>query len=563
MRKALRLWPWVAAIISGLLYAACFPPFEQSWLCWLALTPLIAAIWFSGEQSRRRWLRNLLLGYVAGLAFFWTVLFWLTTVTPPGWFVLEFYMSIYLAMWGWFCGLMRPRERSGAVEPNKWNEMLARAGKSPAAPRPIWLRSTSNLRVAFLLAAAWVTQEWLRSWVFSGWGWNGLGVALHRNWPLIQIAEFTGVIGLSFVIAFGNVIAVTTTRRIILEVRFRPMRPHWDFNFAMLGIVALFVYGWHVTQIPRPTKPLRVAAIQADIPRKEKFDPQFAHRIFDQFTNLSAIALRTNPAPDLLIWPESSMPGPVLEDEVTNQFVMNFAAANKTDLILGTLDEEEGRAYNAALLVSDGGQHTQLYRKLHLVPFGEYVPGRHWVPLLAQIIGDQVPGDFDVGKDYIVFRLTNPDVQVAPLICFEDTLGELTRRFVLPTETNPGANLLVNVTNDGWFLHSAGSHQHLANAIFRCVETRRPMVRAANTGVTCFINQLGRITQILQDENGSTFPQGTLTGDVNVPTDRETTFYVRHGELFAKLCSLITVVTILVAFAIRRKRFEHSGHETA
>jgi len=253
-----------------------------------------------------------------------------------------------------------------------------------------------------------------------------------------------------------------------------------------------------------------------------------------------------------LIWPESSMPGPVLEERETYQFVMNLAASAESDLLLGAIDEDKGDVYNAALLVSDGGEQVQVYRKLHLVPFGEYVPGRHRVPLLARIIGDQVPGDFAAGKEYTVFDLTISDVQVAPLICFEDTIGELTRRFVLPSETNPGANLLVDITNDGWFLHSAGSHQHLANAIFRCVEMRRPMVRAANTGVTCFVNEFGRITQVLQDDRGSTFTEGVLTGEIEVPTEHELTFYTRHGELFAKVCAAFTAIAIVVGI-LRQK----------
>jgi apolipoprotein N-acyltransferase len=174
------------------------------------------------------------------------------------------------------------------------------------------------------------------------------------------------------------------------------------------------------------------------------------------------------------------------------------------------------------------------------------------VPLLAQIVGDQVPGDFKEGSEHTVFTLTNGEVHVAPLICFEDTIGELTRQFVLPSETSPGANLLVDITNDAWFQRSAGSHQHLANAIFRCVETRRPMVRAANTGVTCFINQFGRITQILRDETGSTFTEGVLAGEIKVPTEQELTFYARHGELFAKACAAITLVSIFVVFGLRR-----------
>src|SRR5205823_11081976 len=237
-----------------------------------------------------------------------------------------------------------------------------------------------------------------------------------------------------------------------------------------------------------------------------------------------------------------------LADRESYQFVMDLAESAESDILLGTIDEENGDVYNAALLVSDGGEQVQVYRKLHLVPFGEYIPGRHRVPLLARIVGDQVPGDFKVGKDYTLFELTDNDVKVAPLICFEDTIGELTRRFVLPSDANPGANLLVDITNDGWFWHSAGSYQQLANAILRCIETRRPMVRAANTGVTCFVNEFGRITQVLRDETGSTFTEGVLTGEVRIPTERELTFYTRHGELFAKVCAAITVIAILIIF---------------
>src|SRR5947208_7852251 len=353
-------------------------------------------------------------------------------------------------------------------------------------------------------------------------------------------------------VAFANVILVTTGRRLILEARTHTTRPHFDLTLTLAAIVGVLTFGLRAAQISPPAKSFRVVAVHSNIRRNQKFDPQFTRKIFDQFGRLSEIAMRSNPPPDLLIWPESSMPGPVLLEPASYRFVMDLAASAESDLLLGTIDEENGDVYNAALLVSDGGERVQVYRKLHLVPCGEYVPGRHRVPLLARIVGDQVPGDFKPGKEYTVFTLTNTDVQVAPLICFEDTIGELTRQFVLPTETNPGANLLVDITNDGWFLHSAGSHQHLVNAIFRCVETRLPMVRAANTGVTCFVNQFGRVTQKLQDDTGSTFTEGVLTGDIKVPTEHELTFYTRHGELFAKLCVVMTAIAIVVKSVLRR-----------
>src|SRR5262245_41367063 len=546
---------WLAAILSVLLYAACFAPFNLTWFCWIAVTPLIAAIWFSGTRSRYAWLRSLLLGYVAGLTFFWIVFSWLTTVTVLGWFVLEFYMAIYFATWAWLCHLMRPRERkTQSRAASKWGQMLAQARGTSPPPQSPWTKSTSNLRLAFILAAAWTTLEWLRSWAFSGFGWNGLGVALYDTWPLIQISEIAGVAGLSFMVAFANVIVLTTAYRLIVEARTRVMRPHFDFTVTMAGIVGVLVFGLRTTQVSPSTKPLHVAAVQSNVPQNQKFDPEFTTRIFDQFRRLSEIALRSNPPPDLLVWPESSMPGPVLADEQSRKFVMDLAASSETDLLLGTIDVDNQNVYNAAILIADGGDRIQVYRKVHLVPFGEYVPGRHTVPLLAQIVGDQVPGDFKGGTEFTVFTLTDSDVHVAPLICFEDTIGELTRQFILPNETSPGANLLVDMTNDGWFERSAGSHQHLANAIFRCVETRRPMIRAANTGVTCFINQSGRITQMLRDDTGSTFIAGVLAGEIKVPTEQELTFYVRHGELFAKACAAITVLAIVVAMALQRFR---------
>ncbi len=162
-------------------------PINQAWLCWIALTPLLAAIWFSGADSKRRWLRDLALGYIAGIAFFWTVFSWLRTVTVPGLVLVGLYMAIYFALWSWICGLLRPSLRAPAVV-SRWMRPppdsplfqadSAVASDSPQSRSP-WLRSTNNLRLAFLLAAVWVAQEWLRSLVLTGWGWNTLGTALH------------------------------------------------------------------------------------------------------------------------------------------------------------------------------------------------------------------------------------------------------------------------------------------------------------------------------------------------------------------------------------------------
>ena len=566
--KIARIWPWGAAVLSGVLYAACFAPFNQGWLCWIALGPLLTAIWFSNTSFRRRWQRDLLLGYVAGFVFFTITFSWLGALGTlfqnvflhglPA--LLALYLALFPAVWACLAGSLRPGE-SAAIEetesPGKWDEMLARAGKPVMkSPRSPWLRSSTNLRLAFCLACVWVALEWIRGWLFGGFGWNGLGVALHSNLPVIQIAEFTGVGGLTFAIVFANVIAVSSVRRFIIEVRDHQMRPHYDLTLSMAGIVGLLAFGMHSVQSKERTTGLRVAAIQPNIPQQEKFDPHYTARIFEKFSRLTEIALHTAPPPDLVVWPESSMPDVVRDPQSeSNRFVTDLSAAGQTDLLLGAIDLDGDRAYNAALLISGSNQQVQVYRKLHLVPFGEYVPLRHSFPLFAAIAGKWVPSDFDFGTEPDNFRLTKHDgALVAPLICFEDTIGELAREFVLK-----GANLIVDVTNDGWFLRSAGSQQHLANAVFRSVETRRPMVRAANTGVTCFVNQFGRITEILRDDTNSTFTEGVLTGDVEIPEHNDLTFYVRHGEIFAKGCAVVAFLTLAALapqFRRRKKKTE-------
>jgi apolipoprotein N-acyltransferase len=541
---ALRLWPWFAAITSGLLAAAAFPPLDQGWLIWIALVPLIAAVLFSGENSRRRPLRDLALGYVCGLIFFWCCFFWLTTVSALGWFVLQFYLALYFAFWAWFCGMMRPRQKRIVVNDN-WSAMLARAAPSPTPALSPWLSSARNLFFAFSLASAWVALEWTRGWLMSGFGWNGLGVALHANWPIIQISEWTGVAGVSFLVAFCNAILAAAGRRLWQESKARVMRPHFDLTLTLVALVAVFALGLRAIQMRSPAHPIRIGLVQANVSREQKFDLRFKQNIFDKFGRLSRVAISSLSNVDLLIWPESAMPAPVLEDRETLDYVTHLSDSYRVDLLMGAIDEEPQRVYNAALLFRPGAD-PQLYRKVHLVPFGEYIPFRHSFPLFAEIAGDQVPEDFDAGDEFTVFNLSRDRGRVAPLICFEDTIGELTRRFVLN-----GADFLVTVTNDGWFKHSAGSHQHLANAIFRCVETRRPMVRAANTGVTCFVNDLGRVTQILRDDRGSTFEEGILAGEVNIATDPPFTFYVRHGELFAKLCAVAALGILLMRIVKR------------
>src|SRR5581483_5829950 len=195
-------------------------------------------------------------------------------------------------------------------------------------------------------ACAWVTLEWVRGWLFSGFGWNGLGVALHGDLPMIQIAEFTGVAGLSFLVAFSNLMVVIIVRRIAGEIG--PVflkRIRWEFS-------------------------VHVAAIQPNIPQSEKFDPQSEEKIFQQLDTLTTLAAASRP--QLLLWPEAATPQGMFADEVNYRFVLNQARRGDFAMLIGTLDSDIQRHedYNVATLLTDRGQHMQTYRKMHLVPFG-------------------------------------------------------------------------------------------------------------------------------------------------------------------------------------------------
>jgi apolipoprotein N-acyltransferase len=294
-----------------------------------------------------------------------------------------------------------------------------------------------------------------------------------------------------------------------------------------------------------PGTPMTVTAIQPNIPQNEKWDDAFAQSIVERLQNLTSPALALKP--DLLLWPEATVPGGAFSSREAADFVKSFCADSEVNFLFGTDDFSPDGDFNAAALLNRGGARLQIYRKMHLVPFGEFIPFRRSFPLFAWIAGDLVPGDFSAGREFTLLETENPEVKVAPLICFEDTLGDTTRRFV-----QRGAQVLVNLTNDGWFLQSPGAEQHLVNAVFRAVEARRPLLRCANTGVTCFIDPMGRITHALHDGHGGCFTAGMLSAKIDIPDAATQTFYTRHGDWVAQACALIALAGCAARFIRKR-----------
>lgn len=535
MAAVLKAWPWAASILSGVLLVLSFPPWNQGWLCWIALVPLICALFFDVRGGRFAALRQAALGYVTGLVFFLGTFFWLSTtlsqlfanrwllaLTP----LLALFLALYLAFWGWFVGAI-----------------LIEAGKVPRFPE-----SLTNLGLAAAGACAWLVHEWVRERLFGGFGWNPLGVAMYRDLPMIQIAEVTGVPGLSFLIVFCNLMAVIIVRRIIGE--FGPIfmkRVRWEFSLTMALVVIVFAFGIRrlLQQESGQAVTLRVVAVQPNTPQSDKFDRDEEDKVLDQIKKLTELATLTtsgHSGPHLVVWPESAIPTGMFSSERNVRFVIDLLQSSDFALLLGTtdFDPQKSEDYNTAMLLTEHGQRQQSYRKIHLVPFGEYLPLR---PVFEPFVGQLVPGDFTPGREHTLLELHEPKLKIGALVCFEDTLGDLTRHF-----TTAGAQVLINITNDGWFAQSPAAEQHLANSVLRAVENRRPLIRCGNTGVTGVIAPTGHVDRWLPP-----FEQGFAAREVQVPTAGRITIYAVYGDWLSKVAMGVTGLIVVGTVVLRRE----------
>jgi apolipoprotein N-acyltransferase len=531
-----RLWPWLAAGLSGLLLALCFPPFNVSGLAFVALIPLLCAVWLHRPRRRAAWYW-FRLGYFSGLVFFTITFSWLHALGPLFHavalrflsFYLALYLSLFIALWTWFAGWFVGRHFDRLPPPDP----------TEAFSRPPLLLSTRNLALGIVLAAAWTTLEWARGLGALSFGWNGLGVAIHKEIVLIQIAEFTGVAGLTFMLVLCNVIGLITILRLRAEIGRIQLRPHFDFTLTVALVVGAFSYGVHVLAENRPSRSVtaRVAMLQPDVPQSWKLTlGEHDQEIRDRLKLLHDGIAEQHP--DLVLWPEASVPGGMLGSETSLNFVEELAS-HVPAILLGSDDFDRDR--NSAVLLHQRQKEVTFYDKQRLVPFGEFLPFR---PLLEWAVGGLVPADFSPGEEPGLFTLPKPELSLAPLICFEDTVGSITRR---PVER--GAKVLVNLTNDGWFGLTAGAETHLINSIFRAVENRRPLWRCTNTGISGAVDIFGRVDRWMEP-----FTMGAIMKPVTVSVEPQTTFYTAHGDVFALGCMTLTFVAIAARLGTLRRR---------
>ena len=532
---------WGAALLSGVLLACSFPPFEFASVAWVALIPLLIAILYRTGQAEAP-VPLFRLGFAAGAVFWLITLSWLfrlleTSPAPAfliilGWLALSACCALYMGAFALCAGWLA--KRIGMAK--------------------LW--QTALLTV--LIPLLWTGWEVARSYWLTGFPWNLLGVSQYRNIVLIQIAQWTGVPGVSALVMLANTGLAFTLLR-YLPPREKKYRPHIELFMALMVIAVCFRFGSMLVKRQawlEEGPEVSIAAVQPAIPQVKKWSDEAVNQVHQALRELTLEAVHSSEGlPDLVIWPETATPYCVTEQGESRELVLQLSREG-SPLLVGSMDMISlgGRTlcYNGSFLVTSNGVFAGTYYKQHLVPFGEYVPLSVWIPSLANLA--PMGWNCEPGRSATVFTLEKPGLSFSSLICFEDIMAGLSREFV-----RAGARLLVNQTNDAWFDRSAGPAQHLSHCVFRCVENRVPAIRVANSGISCLILPSGAVVD--QTQNDRTHPpcpsvsrwQLTLPGPGFSPT-----LYTRYGDgLFGIPCALFAV-GILVVLLLEFRRLKRS-----
>ncbi len=506
---AMKRSEFLLSSLSGVLLVLVFPFFDMGILAWGALVP-----WFWAIRDKPPY-QAALLGLVTGFVFLSGLLYWIYVVLTqygnlpgPVSVLILIGLNAYLATYfGAFAYLFR------------------------------WLPGRFPLPEVIIAPSLWVTMEYIRGFLFSGFPWESLGYSQYRFLSLIQWAELTGVYGLSFLIILVNVSIYHCIRGVLEKGWSAGSRP------LILPVVLLIISvvhgGVRLGQIEERLKmgaSYQIVLAQGNIRQDIKWEPHFQRETVEIYSALTRRGSLLKP--DLVIWPETSTPFFFQEPSMLHSRILGLVDEIGVPLLLGAPAYEQVRSrihyYNSAFIIVPGQGIAGRYDKVHLVPFGEYAPFSGVLDFTRQIIGSI--GDFTPGSE--IHSLTIPWGKFGVLICYEAIFSDLTRRFV-----DQGAEFLVNITNDAWFGRTSAPYQHFSMVVFRAVENRVSIARAANTGISGFIDPTGRI-QI----SSGIFTNEVLSGKIY--TNKSKTFYTEWGDWFAFGCILMS----LVAFFNRLKR---------
>ncbi|GMV49669.1 MAG: Apolipoprotein N-acyltransferase [Nitrospirae bacterium] len=516
------------ACASGFLYPLSFPAFDLGALAWLALVPLHLAVEYVSPGRAFR------LGWIAGTLAFTGSMFWVITamnlygkvplpIAILVMLLLTVYLGLYLAIYA--AGLC-------------------------------WIRSAFPT-LGFLPAPfLWVSLELIRTYVLTGLPWVLFGYSQYQTLSIIQLADHFGVYGVSFLLVLVNAALAET---ILWSIKaYRGFQRHsfpWpSAAAAVAGVGMALFYG--VTLLSAadqvPVRTLSVGVVQPNVEQAQKWDVAFRQETMGRFARLTA---DLGPDVDLIVWPEAATPFVFELEPQYRAIVSDMAQQADAPLLFGSpalRRYPDGRPFllNSAYLLATEGQILGRYDKQHLVPFGEYIPFHNSLLFFLDKLVEGI-GDFEAGPGptLLMFKprekvppmaaaATAPDfhVKFGVVICYEVIFPNLVRQFAAN-----GADFMVTVTNDAWFGPSSAPYQHFGMVVLRAVENRMAFARAANTGISGFIDPYGRVTQ-----QSSIFTQTALKDTIMLSPQR--TFYAQYGDLFAYGCVILTALLYLTGY---------------
>ena len=368
-----------------------------------------------------------------------------------------------------------------------------------------------------------------------------MGHSQYLNIPIIQIAGFTGVYGISFLIVMANVVISE-----VIHDRSKVLKP---IIVTIIVLVISLVYGLSVIKEPVENS-VNVSVIQGNIHQEIKWKRELRKQHIEKYAQLTREAIE-NGKTSLIVWPETAVQGLIKHDNSLEQTISTLAREIKTHLLFGsaqrpkygTSEFKRNNTSNSAFMVSPEGKIMEQYNKINLLPFAEYLPYKDSFPWPSRIVSKACY--YIPGTEYTIFNLNGANFAV--LICWETTSADLFREFV-----KNGADFTVNITNESWFGETDAPYHFAAMNVFRAVENRVSLVRAANTGISCFIDPHGKIMGKVHDQNNKDiFVEGYLTKEI--PLSQERTFYTNYGDVFAYMNLIMTAFMFALCFLKGKK----------
>ena len=502
------------SVLSAILLSLSFPKYDIEIFAWIGLIPLFFIIRQDSIKNTFLWC------WASGTLFFFITINWLPETMHnyggmPLWlslvvlFVLSLYLGIYSGVFGVLSGLIT---------------------KKTAIPLP------------FVAPALWVSLEYARAHLLSGFPWASLGYSQYKFLHIIQMADITSFLGISFMIVavnaalfevffFGNPVDGVGKPRLFSG---RPSLSIVSISAVALMFILSLVYGYHRLDrsYDTPERELSVAVIQGNIPQHMKWDRNFKRHTMDIYKRLTYEAGKHTP--DLVIWPETAAPFFFQEQSGYSKEILDLASTENIFLLFGspayiTADNPTPNLLNSAYLISPYRETLSRYDKIHLVPFGEYVPLSKILFFIEKMVAGI--GDFIPGRDYTVMEI--PQGKFGVVICYEVIFPELVRKF-----TVNGARFMTTITNDAWFGKSSAPYQHFSMVVFRSIENRVYFARAANTGISGFISSKGEILGA-----SDIFTEDYIVRKVS--PSNEKTFYTLYGDVFAYASIFFTCLMLV------------------